>query len=115
MGSNLKERVEEVRQELKPHFAMFLTDPPRANYAIKAADLITAMEARIEELELLNYAFEEGSAEWESDYKSCKCKLDRAAKALEYYANGGDWVGGEVDRGDVAKQALTVKDDSNES
>lgn len=74
---------------------------------LEIADLVKDQQSRIEELELLNYAFEEGSAEWESDYKGCKWKLDKAVKALEYYANGGDWVGDEIDRGSVAKQVLS--------
>lgn len=72
---------------------------------IALKQLVTAKEAQ-ELAESIASAIEEGSAEWENDYKQAMKKLEKCKGALQYYANGGDWINGEADQGTAAKAAL---------
>lgn len=49
---------------------------------------------------------EDGAREAAWNMRAQPQQIQGLKRALEYYANGGDWVGGEVDNGKVAKTAL---------
>lgn len=101
MSEDLKKRVAcIVRAHIPPSMGSIISVTKLTEELIK--ELTEREERLIEENAILK-----GSVECRHIERDINNRREaKFIKALKYYANGGDWVGGEVDQGKVAKHTL---------